>query len=74
MRHCDLTSGANRLHASFRTLQLAWQHTAEQWHDATRHEFEAMYLEPMEPEVKAAVDAIRRMDQVLAKAHRECAP
>jgi hypothetical protein len=72
VRGCDLATGANRLQLSYQALKVAWRNTADQWNDAVRAEFEATYLEPMEPEIKSAVDAIRRMDQVLAKAYREC--
>lgn len=72
MRGYDLTTGANRLQLSYKALKMAWHDAADQWKDAVQAEFQATYLEPMELEIKSAVDAIRRMDQVLAKAYREC--
>jgi hypothetical protein len=72
VRVCDLTTGANKLLLSYQALKLAWNNTAEQWRDSVRAEFEATYLEPLEPEIKAAVDAIQRLDQVLAQAYHEC--
>ena len=74
MRGSDLSSGANQLQLSLRALQAAWHETDHAWHDAARRQFETTYLVPLEPEVKLAVDAIRRLEQVLGEAYRECDP
>jgi hypothetical protein len=72
MRGCDLGSGANKLGLALRDLQLAWHATGHAWRDTARYQFETKYLVPLEPEVKRAVDAIGRLEQVLAEAYRAC--
>ncbi|OHB80502.1 MAG: hypothetical protein A2W31_00720 [Planctomycetes bacterium RBG_16_64_10] len=74
MRGCDLTSGLHKLQLSFRALQHAWQETGPAWRDAQRRQFDATYLVPLEPEVRLAVAAIERLEQVLAEAYRQCDP
>ncbi len=62
-----------RLVQSGKRLVQCWHLTQEQWTDAKSREFEKQYLEPLGPKIAAAVSAIDRLAEVLARARRQCA-
>jgi hypothetical protein len=72
MRIADLTSGAAKIASAFTTLRAHWEDTKEHWHDDNRRRFEENYIDPLEPQVAAALDAIGRLTEVLEHAEREC--
>jgi hypothetical protein len=72
MKPADLTSGAGRLQDAMKTLKLRWDETKEVWSDVRQVEFEATYLEPLEPQVRLTLDKLRRLAQVFAQAYQEC--
>jgi hypothetical protein len=67
-----LTGGRNRLIGSLKELQLRWSQLRGQWDDDVRKRFEQEYLVPREREVQAAVAAMDRMAEVVARAKRDC--
>ena len=71
MRKWDLTTGAARLDLALRSLQRAWNDAHEQWDDETAAAFHEKFLQPLEPRVRRAMDAIQRMSEVFAGAERE---
>lgn len=62
---------ANLLHAAKR-LQLRWQDVRQQWNDKVSEKFERQHLQPLEPQVKTAIQAIERLAEVLSRAEAEC--
>ena len=72
MRRWDLHSGASKLDLAFESLKLADAEAAHHWDDKARCEFQEKYLEPLEPRLKRAVEAARRLAEVLDRAYREC--
>jgi hypothetical protein len=68
----SLTGGKNRLIASLKELQLRWSQVRGEWDDDVRKRFEEEYLVPREREVQAAVAAIERMAETVARARRDC--
>lgn len=72
MKMWDLTTGTARLELAMEALLRARQDAAEQWDDVARQRFEAEYLSPMEPRLRRALDGIHKLQEILAKAHREC--
>jgi hypothetical protein len=72
MRIADLTSGSGKITAAYTALRAHWEDAKEHWHDDNRRRFEENYLDPLEPQVAAALDAIARLAEVLQHAEREC--
>jgi hypothetical protein len=72
MRIADLTSGSAKIASAYKTLRLQWESTKEHWHDNNRARFEEKYLDPLEPQLSAALDAIAALAEVLGRAEREC--
>jgi len=72
MKAPDLTSGIGRLQDAMKTLKLRWDETKEVWTDARAADFEAQYIEPLEPQVRMTLDRIRRLALVFNQAYQEC--
>ena len=74
MKAWDLTTGAARLEQTLRSLQNTNAEVMEYWDDATHRNFHEQHLKQVEPLVRKTLDVIRRLEQVLTKAQRECGP
>ena len=72
MRVGNLNHGAAKLIEALENLELAWEESTTKWKDETSHNFEKHHLKPLKPAVKMALDAINRLDEVLARACRDC--
>jgi hypothetical protein len=72
MRSWDLTAGFARLSEGWEALQRANATAQSQWNDLTNQHFQDQYYRPLEPRVRHALDAIRRLTEVLNQAQREC--
>ena len=72
MKTCDLNTPTARLRQAMKDLQIARQQVAEQWSDETHRQFEETFLTPLDPCVRRTVAAIGELDEVLARAQREC--
>jgi len=68
----NLSSGMSRLDDALKALEAAWLDVSSRWSDANSHHFSEAHLEPLRPQIKTALDAARRMAEVLAKANRAC--
>jgi len=71
-RIIELRSCAARLREALDQLDVAWSHTTEKWNDAACHRFEQEHLQPIGPQLRATLDAINHIDQILQHADREC--
>jgi hypothetical protein len=72
MTIADLTSGAAKIATAYKTMRVHWEDTKEHWHDDNRRRFEENFIDPLEPHVAAALEAIGRLADVLSQAEREC--
>jgi hypothetical protein len=72
MKIADLTSGSAKIAAAYKKMRQNWEATKEHWHDENRTRFEENYLDPLEPQIMAALDAISALADVLGRAEREC--
>lgn len=68
MKLWDLSGGAARLEEAFQSLQRAWLEASEHWDDSTARQFHAKHIDPLEPRMRRAMDAVRRMDELLGRA------
>jgi hypothetical protein len=73
MRAWDLSTGFARLSEGWEAFQRANAAAAAEWNDLTNQHFQDQYYHPVEPKVRHALDAIRRLTDVLNRAQRECA-
>jgi hypothetical protein len=72
MRIADLTSGAAKIATAYKTLRVHWEDTKEHWHDDNRRRFEENFIDPLEPQIASALDAISALAEILNRAQREC--
>jgi hypothetical protein len=72
MKIADLTSGAAKIATAYKTMRVHWEDTKEHWHDDNRRRFEEKFIDPLEPQIAAALDAIGSLAELLGRAEREC--
>lgn len=72
MQGCNPTTIVARLETAMDLLRKAKSQAASEWDDATHEAFEGRYFAPLEPEFRKAIEAIRHLSEVLAKAERDC--
>ncbi|HEV3003213.1 MAG TPA: hypothetical protein VGX78_02085 [Pirellulales bacterium] len=68
----DLTSGIGRMGDAMKTIHMRWDETKEVWTDQRSEDFEATYMEPLDPQVRVTIDKLRRLAQVFTQACQEC--
>lgn len=72
MRAFDLTTAAARLDMAIQALAAAKTEVQELWNDQAIANMREEYLDPLEPKVRRALEAIRNLSQVLSAAQRDC--
>ena len=68
----SVTVGRAKLKNALRDLLVRWQETRQVWHDARTEQFEKQFIDPLEPQARAALGAMDRMAAVIAQAERDC--
>jgi hypothetical protein len=74
MKPGDMAAGAGRLQDSVKNIRLRWEETKEVWNDTRRAEFDETYMEPIEPQVRATLERLRKLAMVFHQACQECSP
>jgi uncharacterized protein YukE len=72
MKNWNLSGGAAKLELAFKSLKKAAGDAQEFWHDDASRRFQEKYLAALEPQVRDALDAIHRLEQILSGAEHEC--
>jgi hypothetical protein len=72
MRKCDLATGAARIRHALENVETVWSENSPAWNDAVSRRFREQHLDPMIPRLKLALDAIARMDLLMAEVERDC--
>jgi hypothetical protein len=72
MKIADLTSGAAKIASAYKKMRLNWEAAKEHWHDQNQANFEKNYLDPLEPQIASALDAISALADVMGRAERDC--
>lgn len=67
----NIQAAAGRLQEALEALQLAWQKTADYWHDERSRQVEEELLRPIAEEATIALPAVSQISQLLAAAARE---
>ena len=68
----SLDTGRYQLYAALKTLRERWEDTKETWQDAVQMKFADDVWEPVEQHSQAALSAIDRLSQVVARARQDC--
>lgn len=71
MKPCDLVTGASRIRRALDDLLLTWDTAQADWNDPVSAAFYKERIEPLEPVVKSALDAIGRLQLVATSAQRD---
>jgi hypothetical protein len=72
MRNADFISPAERLTDSLKKLELVWMETREEWADSVSQKVEDEYLVPLHGQVRAMLDTVEKLSNVMTKAERAC--
>lgn len=67
-----LESRAKLIQAA-RHLTTEWQHVQEAWRDDNCRQFDKKYMTPLEASIRAAAQALERMEAMLDSAQKDCA-
>jgi hypothetical protein len=68
----SLDTGRYQLYAALKTLRERWQDTKETWQDPVQAKFAEDVWEPVEQLSQAALSAIDRLSQIVARAKQDC--
>jgi hypothetical protein len=72
MKIADLTTGTAKITSAYKTMRVHWDATKDDWQDANQRRFEERFLDPLEPQLNSALEAISRLAEILSRAEREC--
>lgn len=72
MSQFDLLTPAVRLDMAMQALQAANSEVKLYWNDRMNWQIQQEFLDPLEPRVKRALDALRSLAEVVNAAHRQC--
>ncbi|MCA9083928.1 MAG: hypothetical protein KDA81_07720 [Planctomycetaceae bacterium] len=72
MRHADFRSPAARLADAMKQLEAAWMNTKEEWADPVSQHVEDEYLVPLHGQVRAMLDTVEKLAEVMGRAERAC--
>jgi len=64
--------GRYRLLAAMKDLKIRWERARLRWDDPVSKDIEATVIEPLEPKVRAAVAAMEKLGEAMARARQEC--
>lgn len=68
----SIQAGIGKLSDASKELALAWSRVRPGWRDKVAQDFEKEFIEPMDPKVKRAAQAMVALAEVLHKARKEC--
>jgi len=68
----SVSVGRAKLNNATKDLLVKWEQTKSVWSDSRAQAFEHDFIEPLGPQVRAALSAMERLGAVLASAQREC--
>jgi hypothetical protein len=67
-------AGWNKLNHAMQVLREKWDQSEPAWRDQVRTEFAEEYLEPLESQVAVTLRGIKRLEETLRAARRQCSP
>lgn len=73
MRIGDLSTSTAKLKMAVDALRTAWLDVQAEWDDPAARKFQDVYLDPLGPTCKMAMEAMNRLAMVFAEAERALA-
>ncbi len=67
-----LTTGRSKLVEALKVLTIHWETARDGWDDLAGREFEQTHVEPIAPQVRAAIRAIDRLAVAITQMRGEC--
>jgi hypothetical protein len=67
-----LTTGRSKLVDALKVLTVHWEAARDGWDDTAGRQFEESYVEPIAPQVQAAVRAMDRLASVISQMRHDC--
>ena len=67
-----LGTSRTNLVTSLKGLKSRWERVRAHWDDQVARDFEQEFVASLENKVRAGVNAIEKMDELLAKVRRDC--
>lgn len=74
MRTWDLHGGMARIDLAAKTLGADTAAVSQLWSDEANQTFVEKYIKAVQMRVRNLLDALRRLDEALAQAERQCSP
>lgn len=68
------STGIIQLRDALKNLRLKWEDSAGHWNDDVRRSFDEEYLSPLEAQVRATLQAMEQLSQMLISARQDCQP
>lgn len=68
----SLMDSKGSLTKASKELMARWEEVKNVWSDAQSREFERIYLEPLQQDMRSAVGAMEQMNQVLQGIEHDC--
>ena len=68
----SVTVGRAKLNNAYKDLLMHWEEAKDAWMDVRAKQFERDYLDPLAPQVRAALGAMERLNAVLGQCERDC--
>lgn len=68
----SMEGARTRAQGAMKELKVKWAEASEQWNDATAKAFERRYIEQLEQALRAALPAMEKMAETLARVRSEC--
>ncbi len=68
----SVTVGRTKLKNALQDLLVKWEDTKLIWNDRRAAQFERDFIEPLEPNVRAALSAMDRLASQITLAERDC--
>lgn len=57
---------------SLKNARRSWDHAGEFWKDSVHDRFEELHWNPLISQIDHAIGAMRELNEILAKAERDC--
>ena len=68
----SLSDSKARMMSAHRDLMNAWFRVSEAWHDDTARHFKERSVEPVERQLRSAMNALDQMEETLRRVRNEC--
>lgn len=67
----NLKTNKDNIYSEWSKLQAQWQKTSDLWNDSEKFRFQKEFWQEYEPIIRATINQLERLDQVIDQAKRE---